>query len=333
MEIKPDYRQFVAEDRELLAMLAFLSGAVPVVYGRCEQLIAYTSLGLLVFVLLVCLTRYVMLVSHQWIIGDETLCTVKGVLARHTDYIELYRIVDYKESQTLLQRLMGIKTVTVFSTLRNVKQIREFMRLRTISIAMLLAVTGRVCAQQVDPALTAAVVAQTAVLNDIYNTRDNTQKKIIAAEAAVTVAMERMHQVENKILDYLSNAQGAMQNIYQIKRAAELVTVEIPQNMTMASLYPFMQQLVTSGSYNVTGSNGEPEKHKVNLLDSAERYYVANEVVTKLENINTDLWLLAWQIRTMSWHDLWFGLDPEGWATVMSGKAVAESLIYQWENL
>lgn len=104
------------------------------------------------------------------------------------------------------------------------------MRLRTISIAMLLAVTGRVCAQQVDPALTAAVVAQTAVLNDIYNTRDNTQKKIIAAEAAVTVAMERMHQVENKILDYLSNAQGAMQNIYQIKRAAELVTVEIPQD-------------------------------------------------------------------------------------------------------
>ena len=86
MEIKPDYRQFVAEDRELLAMLAFLSGAVPVVYGRCEQLIAYTALGLLAFVFLVCLTRYVMLVSHQWIIGDETLCTVKGVLARHTDY-------------------------------------------------------------------------------------------------------------------------------------------------------------------------------------------------------------------------------------------------------
>ena len=218
---------------------------------------------------------------------------------------------------------------------------------------MLLAVTGRMCAQQIDPALTAAVVAQTAILNDVYNTRDNTQKKIIAAEAAVTVAMERMHQVENQILDYLSNAQGAMQNIYQIKRAAELVTVEIPQNMTLLknSLPGHLkgtaialivsdevtdaatQMVVTSGSYNVTGSDGKTEKHKVNLLNSAERYYVANEVVTKLENINTDLWLLAWQIRTMSWHDLWFGLDPEGWATVMSGKAVAETLIYQWENL
>ena len=98
---------------------------------------------------------------------------------------------------------------------------------------MLLAVTGKMCAQQVDPALTAAVVAQTEVLNNIYDNRNKTQKKIIAAEAAVTVAMDRMHQVENKILDYLSNAQGAMQNLYQIKRAAELVTVEIPQNISL----------------------------------------------------------------------------------------------------
>ena len=105
----------------------------------------------------------------------------------------------------------------------------------------------------------------------------------------------------------------------------------------MASLVPFMKQLVTSGSYNVDGydDKGNPQttKHKVNLLSSAERYYVANEVVTRLENINTDLWLLAWQIRTLSWQDLWYGLDPEGWATVMSGKAIVEGLIYDWQFL
>ena len=240
------------------------------------------------------------------------------------------------------------------------------MTYRILSIAIMLGVGINASAQQTDPALVGAVGVQTAMLKDIFSDREKTQQKIIAAEAAVTVAMDRMHQVENKMLDYLSNAQGAMQNLYQIKRAAELVTTEIPQNMNlvrksvpghlkgtaiallvsdeltdaatqMASLFPFMKQLVTSGTYNVDGydSQGNPttEKHKVNLLNSAERYYVANEVVSKLETINTDLWLLAWQIRTMSWQDLWYGLDPEGWAAVMSGKAIVESLIYEWEYL
>ena len=207
---------------------------------------------------------------------------------------------------------------------------------------------------------------QTAMLKDIFSNRENTQQKIIAAEAAVTVAMDRMHQVEDRMLDYLGNAQVAMQNLYQVKRAAELVTSEIPRNMDlvrksipghlkgtaiallvsdeltdaatqMASLFPFMKQLVTGGTYNVDGydSQGNPttERHRVNLLNSAERYYVANEVVSRLEAVNTDLWLLAWQIRTLSWQDLWYGLDPEGWAAVMSGKAIVESLIYEWENL
>ena len=240
------------------------------------------------------------------------------------------------------------------------------MTYRILSIAIMLSIGINASAQQTDPALVGAVGVQTAMLKDIFSDREKTQQKIIAAEAAVTVAMDRMHQVENKMLDYLSNAQGAMQNLYQIKRAAELVTTEIPQNMNlvrksvpghlkgtaiallvsdeltdaatqMASLFPFMKQLVTSGTYNVDGydSQGNPttEKHKVNLLNSAERYYVANEVVSKLENINTDLWLLAWQIRTLSWQDLWYGLDPEGWAAVMSGKAIVESLIYEWEYL
>ena len=217
-------------------------------------------------------------------------------------------------------------------------------------------------AQQTDPTLTGAVVAQTEILKDLFKKREKTQQKIIAAEAAVTLSMERMHQLEDKMLGYLQNAQGAMQNLYQLKRAMELVGVEIPKNMgllkrslpghlkgtaiavmvsdelmdattQMASLYPFMKQLVTSGSYNVTNGDGKTEKHKVNLLNSAERYYVANEIVTRLEAINTDLWLLAWQIQTYSWGDLWFGLDPDGWATVMSGKAIVDGLIWEWKYL
>lgn len=216
-------------------------------------------------------------------------------------------------------------------------------------------------AQQMDPALTATVIAQTAELKNIHKKRKKTQEKIIAAEAAVTVALDRVHSVEDKMLKYLSNAQGAMQNLYQIKRAGELVAKEIPQNCNlllksvgsnlkgtaiaamvsdeladaatqMAALYPFMKQLVTSGKYDVTGADGKNEKHKVNLLNSSERYYIANEVVSRLEAINTDLFILAWQVRTLSWNDLWFSLDPEGWANVMSGKNIIGGIVAEWNQ-
>lgn len=215
-------------------------------------------------------------------------------------------------------------------------------------------------AQQTDPTLTAAVLAQTAELKNIHKQRKKTQEKIIAAETAVTVALDRVHRVEDKLLEYLSNAQGVMQNLYQIKRAGELVLKEIPQNCNlltksvgrnlkgtaiaaivsdeltdaatqMAALYPFMKQLVTSGSYDVAGGDGNKEKHKVNLLSSAERY-IANEVVTRLEAINTDLFILAWQVRTLSWNDLWFSLDPEGWANVMSGKNIITGIVNDWNR-
>lgn len=204
-------------------------------------------------------------------------------------------------------------------------------------------------------------MAQTAELKNLHDKRRKTQEKIIAAETAVTLALDRVHSVEDKMLEYLSNAQGAIQNLYQIKRAGELVLTEIPQNCSllaksvagnikgtaiaaivsdeladaatqMAALYPFMKQLVTSGTYNVTGADGTNEKHKVNLLSSAERYYIANEVVTRLETINTDLFILAWQVRTLSWNDLWFSLDPEGWASVMSGKNIIGGIVAEWNR-
>ena len=233
----------------------------------------------------------------------------------------------------------------------------------TLGVLVLCLAGGRIpaLAQQMDPALTATVIAQTTELKNIHKKRKKTQEKIIAAEAAVTVALDRVHSVEDKMLNYLSNAQGAMQNLYQIKRAGELVAKEIPQNCNlllksvgsnlrgtaiaamvsdeladaatqMAALYPFMKQLVTSGKYDVTGADGKNEKHKVNLLNSSERYYIANEVVSRLEAINTDLFILAWQVRTLSWNDLWFSLDPEGWANVMSGKNIIGGIVAEWNQ-
>ncbi len=286
--------------------------------------------------------------------------------------------------------------------------VRRWKRFLLIAAVGLLIGKNPLFAQQTDPALTSAVLGQTAALkkihkdrkktqekiiaaevavtaslerihhvedkmldylsnaqgamqNLIHKDRKKTQEKIIAAEVAVTASLERIHHVEDKMLDYLSNAQGAMQNLYQIKRAGELVAKEIPQNCSlllksvggnlkgtviaamvsdeltdaatqMTALFPFMKQLVTSGKFDVTGDDGKNEKHKVNLLNASERYYIANEVVSRLEAINTDLFILAWQVRTLSWNDLWFSLDPEGWANVMSGKNIIGGIISDWNQ-
>lgn len=217
---------------------------------------------------------------------------------------------------------------------------------------------------QIDPALATAITTQMVTLSNIYSKRENTQNKIIAAEATVTLAMKRMHDVEDKVLSYMANVQGAFQNLYQIKRAGELVAKEIPENMNnvrqaikaagfqgtfmattvgselksitmdMMSLYPFMSQLVTSGTYNTTDFNESGDvvqkRNKVNLLNAAERYYICNTVVDRLENINTSLYLLSWEIRTMRWRDLFFKLDPEGWASVMTAQNIVNGIIADW---
>lgn len=92
------------------------------------------------------------------------------------------------------------------------------------------------------------------------------------------------------------------------------------------ALDAYLPKLVRSGNYTT-------QQHKVNLLNSAERYYVANEIVTRLESINTSLYLLGWQIRTMTLTDLWYNLDPKGWARAVNTKAISETIIYKWKHL
>lgn len=234
--------------------------------------------------------------------------------------------------------------------------------LLAVSLAFGHAVPGVCGAVQTDPFLTSAIITQMEMLKKIYARRDSTQKKIIAAEGAVTVAMGQMHAVEQKMLDYMSNVSNAFQNLYQIKRAGELVAVEIPASMAevrraigaghfegtavavlagqqiadmteqMMSLYPFMKQLVTSGSYS-TGEkdeNGKDVKKKVNLLDSYERYYICSTVVGSLESINGSLQLLAWEIRCMRWKDLVYALDPLGWDYIINMEYIVKYAVNEW---
>ena len=119
MKIRADYRQFVAENAGLIAIMAVLTGAVPVIFRDYDRMMGIAMGSLAAFILIFLVLRYVMLVNVKWLVEEETLCRIKGIFSKQTDYIEMYRITDYKENQSFLQRIMGVKTVTVYSTDRS----------------------------------------------------------------------------------------------------------------------------------------------------------------------------------------------------------------------
>ena len=51
----------------------------------------------------------------QFIISSEQLIIQHGVFHRSSDYIELYRIVDFSEQRNILEQLFGLKTVSIYS--------------------------------------------------------------------------------------------------------------------------------------------------------------------------------------------------------------------------
>lgn len=115
LALTPHTRQFVIN--ELPTLVLCCAGWV---YGGMEGLpltsIAVT-LALLLSILL--LYRFIYLRRIRYRIGAEQLVSEHGIFQRKVDYMELYRIVDFTEHQSLLQQLCGLKTVSIFSTDRN----------------------------------------------------------------------------------------------------------------------------------------------------------------------------------------------------------------------
>ena len=59
--------------------------------------------------------RFIYLKRMVYRITDEQLIYEHGVITRSSDYVELYRVVDFAERSNLLQQVCGLKTVSVHS--------------------------------------------------------------------------------------------------------------------------------------------------------------------------------------------------------------------------
>ena len=59
----------------------------------------------------------------EYIITGEQIIFLHGVFYYTTDYIELYRVVDYRQTRSVIQQLAYIKTVTFSSGDRNMNEL------------------------------------------------------------------------------------------------------------------------------------------------------------------------------------------------------------------
>lgn len=111
MVIIPVKKQFIADNAPLLACAALSLLAS----GYDSDIARYTSLALFAALALTLSGKWMAMRSIKWIVTDEQIIFIKGVLNKQTDYIELYRVFDYKEKQTLRDQMAGTKKITIFS--------------------------------------------------------------------------------------------------------------------------------------------------------------------------------------------------------------------------
>lgn len=90
------------------------------VYGGMEGFpLTVAAVSTAAALTLLLLYRYIYLRRIRYCIGTEQIVSEHGILYRKVDYMELYRIVDFQEHQSLLQQLCGLKTVRILSMDRN----------------------------------------------------------------------------------------------------------------------------------------------------------------------------------------------------------------------
>lgn len=123
--LQPHAGQFVINELPMLVLCCAMWG-----YGGMEDLpLTAVAVPFAVLLTLLLFYRYLYLRRIRYRIGAEQLISEHGIVRRETDYMELYRIVDFQEHQSLLQQLCGLKTIIIFSMDRNTPRL-ELMGIR-----------------------------------------------------------------------------------------------------------------------------------------------------------------------------------------------------------
>lgn len=109
--LRPHAMQFVINELPLLVLCP-----IALLYAGLEDMMFATLLGCCAFVMATVLFfRWLEMRRIRYVVTGEQIIYEHGVFHRQVEYLELYRVVDFNEQQTLMQQLFGLKTVSVYS--------------------------------------------------------------------------------------------------------------------------------------------------------------------------------------------------------------------------
>ena len=70
-------------------------------------------------ILLYLLYQVLYLMRMEYIITSDQIIFLHGVISQSTDYMELYRVIDYQQHRSLMQQMTGLKTIIIYSGDKN----------------------------------------------------------------------------------------------------------------------------------------------------------------------------------------------------------------------
>lgn len=105
MVFRPSMRQYLANDL-IITILCIAGLAVAGIDGVfMGNVLLWASLAIAVCLMY----RFLYLRSMRFIITDEQIIYEHGVFRRTRDFMELYRIVDFREESIFSQQIFGLK--------------------------------------------------------------------------------------------------------------------------------------------------------------------------------------------------------------------------------
>ena len=113
--IQPHFLQWVVDQLPLMAIV--VTGIL--LCGMDHLMFKGVLIALTVLFSLQLLYSFIYIRSIEYRITDQQIIIEQGVFKRSTDYMELYRVIDFNEHRSIMQQICALKTITIYAGDKN----------------------------------------------------------------------------------------------------------------------------------------------------------------------------------------------------------------------